>query len=69
MLNLKYDTSEHLYETERLTDTKIRPAFAKGKTGKDCEQTQTVVYRMDKQQGYYTISILYPFYRMDKQQG
>ena len=35
MWNLKNDTNELIYETERLTDIEIRPVVAKGERGRE----------------------------------
>ena len=44
-------TQVNLSKKSKQADMQIRPAVAKGEAGKDWEQTQTIIYRMDKQQG------------------
>ena len=59
MWKLKYDTNELIHKTgSRLIDTESRLVVAKGKKGVGegrvgvwGEQTQTIIYRMNKQQG------------------
>ena len=57
MWNLKYDTNEPIYETNRLTDTEQTSGcqggrgMGEGWIGSLRWQVQTIIYRMDKQQG------------------
>ena len=56
MWNLKYDINELIYETETDSQTENRLVVAKGDEGQGRDgvwgqQMQTVMYRMDKQQG------------------
>ena len=53
----KYDTNEHIYETETNSQTwKTDLRLSRGCWGRDelgvwGSQMQTIIYRMDKQQG------------------
>ena len=56
MQNLKYDTNELIYETEIDTQTKRTDLWLWGGGGKEGlgvwdQQMQTIMYKMDKQQG------------------
>ena len=58
MWNLKYDTTEPIYETETDSQTENRLMVAKGEWGRERDglgvwgwQMQTITFRMEKQQG------------------
>ena len=58
MWSLKYNTNEHIYETETDSQTENRLVIATGEGARGRKglgiwgwQMQTIMYRMDKQQG------------------
>ena len=58
MWNLKYDTNEPIYKTETDSQTQRADLVAEGEEGWERDglgvwnqQMQTIIYRMDKQQG------------------
>ena len=55
MWNLKYDTNEHIYQAKTDTDIENRLVVASGREGGGWgvweKQMQTIIYRVDKQQG------------------